>query len=80
MISVSRRLTRLRCLPAAFDRLLRQVGIKVSIAGEGHDAIAPAQLAQQMAAPENESMRRSNRREVRDQDLLEFATAVLTAH
>jgi alcohol dehydrogenase class IV len=69
-----------RCLPAAFDRLLRQVGIKVSIAGEGHDAIAPAQLAQQMAAPENEPMRRSNRREVRDQDLLEFATAVLTAH
>jgi alcohol dehydrogenase len=69
-----------RRLPGAFERLLRQVGIKVSLAGEGHDAITPAQLAQQMAQPENEPMRRSNRREVRDQDLLEFATAVLTAN
>jgi alcohol dehydrogenase len=64
-------------LPGAFERLLREVGVKVSIAGEGHDAITAAQLAQQMAAPENEPMRRSNRREVRDQDLLAFATAVL---
>jgi alcohol dehydrogenase class IV len=69
-----------RRLPGAFERLLRQVGIKVSLAGEGHDAITPAQLAQQMAQPENEPMRRSNRREVREQDLLEFATAVLTAY
>jgi alcohol dehydrogenase class IV len=69
-----------RRLPGAFERLLRQVGVKVSLAGEGHDAITPAQLAQQMAQPENEPMRRSNRREVREQDLLEFATAVLTAN
>ena len=26
-----------RRLPAAFDRLLRQAGVKVSLAGEGHD-------------------------------------------
>jgi alcohol dehydrogenase class IV len=68
-----------RRLPGAFERLLRQVGVKVSLAGEGHDAITPAQLAQQMAQPENEPMRRSNRREVSEQDLLEFATAVLAA-
>ena len=68
-----------RRLPGAFERLLRQVGIKVSLAGEGHDGITPMLLAQQMAQPENEPMRRSNRREVREQDLLEFATAVLTA-
>jgi alcohol dehydrogenase class IV len=69
-----------RRLPGAFERLLREVGIKVSIAGEGHDGLTPAQLAQQMAQPENEPMRRSNRREVRDPDLLEFAAAVLGAH
>jgi hypothetical protein len=69
-----------RRLPGAFERLLRQVGIKVSLAGEGHDAITPAQLAQQMAQPENEPMRRSNRREVSERDLLEFATAVLAAN
>jgi len=69
-----------RSLPAAFDRLLREVGIKVSIAGEGHDDITPGELAQQMAMPANEPMRRSNRREVRDSDLLDFATAVLTEH
>jgi len=66
-------------VPAAFERLLRQSGIKVSLAGEGHDAIRPAELALQMARPENQAMRRSNRRPVTDADLLAFATAVLTA-
>jgi len=66
-----------RHLPPAFDRLLRAVGVKVRLSGEGHDHISAAQLAEQMALPANEPMRRSNRREVRDQDLLEFATAVL---
>jgi alcohol dehydrogenase class IV len=66
-----------RHLPRAFDRLLRAVGVKVTLSGEGHDHISAAQLAEQMALPANEPMRRSNRREVRDQDLLEFATAVL---
>jgi alcohol dehydrogenase class IV len=68
-----------RALPQAFERLLREVGIKVSLAGEGHDHITAAQLAEQMALPANEPMRRSNRRAVRDQDLLEFAAAVLEA-
>src|SRR6204780_2098542 len=64
-------------LPGAFERLLRLSGIKVSLAGEGHDAIRPAELALQMARPENEAMRRSNRRPVADADLLAFASAML---
>ena len=68
-----------RRLPAAFERLLRQAGVKVSLAGEGHDEVTPAELARQMARPENEAMRRSNKRPVGDADLLTFATAVLTA-
>jgi alcohol dehydrogenase class IV len=67
-------------VPGAFERLLRACGIKVSLAGEGHDAIRPADLALQMARPENEAMRRSNRRPVADADLLAFATAVLAAN
>src|ERR1700728_410579 len=66
-------------LPAAFERLLRGCGVKVSLAGEGYDDIRPSDLAVQMARPENEAMRRSNRRPVADADLLAFATAVLTA-
>jgi hypothetical protein len=66
-------------LPAAFERLLRRSGVKVSLAGEGYDDIRPSDLAAQMARPENEAMRRSNRRPVADADLLTFATAVLTA-
>ena len=66
-------------VPAEFDRLLRQAGVKVSLAGEGHDHVTPAALAAQMARPENEAMRRSNRRPVADADLLTFATAVLDA-
>ena len=56
---------------------LRQAGVKVALSGEGHDHVTPAALAVQMARPENEAMRRSNRRPVADADLLTFATAVL---
>ena len=66
-------------LPAAFDGLLRRAGIKVSLAGEGYDHITPAQLAAQMGRPENEAMRRSNKRPVADADLLRFASSILTA-
>jgi alcohol dehydrogenase len=66
-------------LPAAFDRLLRDSGVKASLAGEGHDHVTAAALAAQMARPENAAMRLSNRRTVADADLLAFATAVLTA-
>jgi alcohol dehydrogenase class IV len=64
-------------LPGAFDRLLRAVGVKVTLSGEGHD-ITAAQLATQMARPENEAMLRSNHRPVRDQDLVKLASMILT--
>ena len=66
-------------LPATFERLLRRSGVKISLGGEGHDQLRPAELAAQMGRPENEAMRRSNRRAVADADLLTFATAVLAA-
>jgi alcohol dehydrogenase class IV len=65
-------------LPAAVDRLIRDVGIKVSLSGEGHDDITAEELAAQMARPENTAMRRSNRRPVADADLLHFAQLVLS--
>jgi alcohol dehydrogenase class IV len=66
-------------VPGAYERLLRRSGIRVSLAGEGYDAIRPSDLALQMARPENEAMRRSNRRPVADADLLAFAHEVLNA-
>jgi alcohol dehydrogenase class IV len=65
-------------LPSAFERLLRQAGVKLMLDGEGHDDVTPERLAAQMAAPENAPMRRSNRRPVADEDLLVFARTVLT--
>ena len=65
-------------LPRAFDRLVRDVGIKVSLSGEGYDGITAEQLAAQMARPENSAMRRSNRRPVQDSDLQHFAQLMLT--
>ena len=67
-----------RALPGAFERLLRQTGIKLSLAGEGHDEVTPERLAAQMAAPENMPMRRSNRRPVTDEDAATFARILLT--
>jgi alcohol dehydrogenase len=65
-------------LPGAFDCLVRDVGLKVSLSGEGYDGVTAEQLAAQMARPENSAMRRSNRRPVADADLLHFANLMLT--
>jgi len=65
-------------LPAAFERLLRRVGVKISLAGEGHDEIDAESLARQMARPENASMRKSNKRTVADEDLIVFARILLS--
>jgi len=65
-------------LPGAFDRIVRDVGIKISLSGEGHDGISVEQLASQMARPENSAMRRSNRRPVSDTDLVHLAKLMLT--
>ena len=64
-------------VPAAFERLMRATGVRISLAGE-FDGITPAMLAAQMRRPENEAMRRSNRRAVTDADIDIFAEAVLT--
>lgn len=65
-------------LPSAFDRIVRDVGIKISLSGEGHDGITVEQLASQMARPENSAMRRSNRRPICDADLVHLAELMLT--
>ncbi len=65
-------------LPEAFERLLRQVGVKVALGGEGFDELTAEQLAAQMARPENVAMLRSNRRQADERDLLELAEKVLT--
>jgi alcohol dehydrogenase len=65
-------------LTAAYEGLLRGVGVKVSLAGEGYDDITPERLAAQMANPENAAMRRSNRRVSSDADLLALARSVLS--
>lgn len=65
-------------LAPAYERLLRASGVKVSLAGEGHDDVTPDRLAAMMAAPENAPMCKSNRRPVTDEDMLVFARAVLT--
>ena len=64
-------------LPNAYERLLRGAGVKVSLAGEGHDDITPERLAAQMANPENAAMRQSNRRASSEADLLDLARIVL---
>jgi len=65
-------------VPATFEHLLRAVGVKVALSGEGYDDITPEQLAAKMAAPENAPMRRSNRRPIADAELLRFARTMLS--
>jgi alcohol dehydrogenase class IV len=64
-------------VPPAFERLLRKVGLPVSIAKE-FAGVTPSALAAQMRRPENQAMSRSNRRDVTDADLETFAERVLT--
>ncbi|MDT3375702.1 iron-containing alcohol dehydrogenase [Labrys neptuniae] len=64
-------------LPAAFEKLVRAIGIKVSLADE-FAGITATRLAEQMARPENAAMRTSNRRTIEEADLLRFAERVLT--
>jgi alcohol dehydrogenase class IV len=63
-------------VPAAFERLMRATGVRISLA-DTFDGVTPAMLAAQMARPENEAMRRSNRKTPTDADMLRFAEAVL---
>jgi alcohol dehydrogenase len=61
---------------AAYEKLLRASGMKLSIAEE-FAGVSAAKLAEQTARPENAAMRASNRRESNDADLLSLAKAVL---
>ena len=61
---------------AAFGRLVRRSGIKVSLDGDGIDLGRADLLAAAMAAPENAPMRNSTQRSVSDADLLMLAERV----
>ena len=65
-------------MPEAFARLLRTVGLRIGLGQDGFGDVTPEALAAQMARPENASMRRSNAREVGDDDLMTFARSVLS--
>jgi alcohol dehydrogenase class IV len=64
----------------AYDRLVRATGIKISLAGEGFDLDHPERLAERMAAPANNPMRKSTVRYPADQDLLDLARRVYALH
>jgi alcohol dehydrogenase class IV len=65
---------------AAFSKLLRSSGIKITLDGEGLELNHPERLAMQMAAPENAPMRKSTVRGVSDDDLLMLAERVYALH
>lgn len=65
-------------LPDQVDRLIRAVGIPVSLAAEC-PGLTAERLAREMAAPENASMRASNARPSTPDDLLQLAEALLDA-
>ena len=65
-------------LAPAFERLLRAVGVKVAVMGEGYDDPKPEQLAALMTAPENAAMLVRCPRAVSEEDLLHFAQRLLT--
>jgi len=64
-------------VPAAYERLLRDVGVRVSLRDEGFDGLSAETLAAQMRNPENAAMLVSNHRTVDDDDMLLFARTVL---
>lgn len=65
-------------LAPAFDRLLREVGVRIDLAGDGFADVTADELAAQAARPENAPMRKSNAREIGDADLRAFADAILS--
>jgi alcohol dehydrogenase class IV len=58
---------------AAFARLVRASGLKISLRDDGLQLNRPDLLAAQMAAPQNAPMRKATVRPVRDDDLLMLA-------
>jgi alcohol dehydrogenase class IV len=66
-------------LAPAFDQFLRNVRLKISLAGESLSAADVDRLAATTMAPENKAMRDSNIREVTLEDARHFAKVILTA-
>ena len=62
---------------AAYEKLLRASGVKLSLADE-FAGVTAEELAAQTARPENAAMRSSNRREPHDADLLTLARETLS--
>ena len=62
---------------AAYEKLLRASGVKLSLAEE-FAGVSAEELAAQTARPENAAMRDSNRREASEADLLTLAKQVLS--
>lgn len=65
-------------LAGLVDGLIREVGLKVSLADDA-PGLTPERLATEMAAPENAAMRKSTVRASSEADLIELAGAVLAA-
>jgi alcohol dehydrogenase class IV len=66
-------------LASAYDRFVREVGLPVSLAGDGLGERDAERLAEVAMAPENEPMRKANCREVGRDDALRLARDLLTA-
>jgi alcohol dehydrogenase class IV len=66
-------------LAPAFDKFLRDVRLKISLAEDGLSAADTERLAITTMAPENKAMRDSNVREIRLDDARHFAKIILTA-
>jgi len=66
-------------LAPAFDKFLRDVRLKISLADDGLSAADAERLATTAMAPENKAMRDSNIREISLDDARYFAKVILTA-
>jgi alcohol dehydrogenase len=65
---------------AAYDRLVRATGMKISLEDDGLDLTRPELLAEHMASPANAPMRKSNLRYPSDAELIKLARLVYDLH
>jgi alcohol dehydrogenase class IV len=72
-VAAAMRLAGADALPAGFLAFVRDAGVDLSVPD-----VAAADLARQMAQPENAAMLRANRRPSREEDLLHHAEAALS--
>jgi alcohol dehydrogenase class IV len=64
----------------AYDRLVRATAMKISLEGDGLDLARPELLAEHMASPANDPMRKANLRYPSDAELVELARLVYDLH